>query len=85
MELKDTINLMTSADYKERFIAEYAQAAIRKSKLRHMLQRWERGELDFTPTCPKEVLIRQLRVLDEYIDVLEDRAIIEKITLPAIR
>ena len=85
MELKDTITLMTSADYKERFVAEYAQAAIRKSKLRNMLQRWERGELDFTPTCPREVLVRQMRALDEYIDVLEDRAIIEKIKLPAVR
>lgn len=29
MELKDTIELMTSEDYKERFKAEYWQAKIR--------------------------------------------------------
>lgn len=33
MELKDTISLMTSADYKERFIAEYLQLKIRYNKL----------------------------------------------------
>ena len=33
MELKDTINLMSSTDYKERFKAEYLQAKIRYDKL----------------------------------------------------
>jgi hypothetical protein len=84
MELRDTINLMTSADYKERFIAEYAQAEIRRRKLRTMLQKWERGELDFTPTCPIGVLGAQLAAMQEYVISLEKRAIIEKIELPAI-
>ena len=33
MELKDTIELMQSADYKDRFKAEYFQAVIRLKKL----------------------------------------------------
>ena len=34
MELKDTIEMMTSNDYKERFKAEYYQAKIRYEKLK---------------------------------------------------
>lgn len=33
MELKDTIELMNSSDYKERFKAEYLQVKIRYDKL----------------------------------------------------
>lgn len=37
MELKDTIKSMTSADYQERFKAEYFQNVIRYQKLKEML------------------------------------------------
>ena len=37
MELKDTIQMMQSADYKERFKAEYYQTVIRYEKLDAML------------------------------------------------
>lgn len=36
MELKDTIELMNSSDYKERFKAEYLQVKIRYDKLHKM-------------------------------------------------
>lgn len=36
MELKDTIELMNSTDYKERFRAEYYQTKIRYDKLDKM-------------------------------------------------
>ena len=49
MELKDTVALMASADYKERFKAEYYQLVIRFKKLQAMLEKWDKGELDFTP------------------------------------
>ena len=39
MELKDTVELMTSNEYKERFIAEYCQVKIRYEKLKYMLER----------------------------------------------
>ena len=39
MELKDTIDLMNSNDYKERFIAEYLQVKIRYNKLLNMLMK----------------------------------------------
>ena len=43
MELKDTIDLMQSKDYKERFKAEYYQLKIRREKLMDFLDRWNRG------------------------------------------
>lgn len=53
MELKDTIELMNSSDYKERFKAEYLQVKIRYDKLHKMLVKWDAGTLGFTPTCAK--------------------------------
>ena len=41
MELKDTIDLMNSGDYKERFIAEYYQTKIRYEKLHKMFIKYE--------------------------------------------
>ena len=39
MELKDTVEMMGSEDYKERFKAEYCQVKIRYEKLMYMLER----------------------------------------------
>lgn len=74
MELKDTVALMTSADYKERFKAEYYQLKNRRDKLKAMVDKWDRGELEFTPTCSRETYGFQLYVMDGYIDVLRMRA-----------
>lgn len=41
MELRDTIDMMQSDDYKERFKAEYYQVGIRYEKLKTMLERWD--------------------------------------------
>ena len=41
MELRDTVDMMNSEDYKERFKAEYYQTVIRYGKLKNMLDRWE--------------------------------------------
>ena len=43
MELKDTIKLMNSDDYKDRFKAEYYQTKIRYDKLHQMLIKNEAG------------------------------------------
>ena len=53
MELKDTISLMQSADYKERFKAEYHQLVIRYKKLKAMLEDWDQGELKAAHTTFK--------------------------------
>lgn len=84
MELKDTIELMTSSDYKDRFLAEYLQVVIRSQKLQTMLDKWEAGSLSFKPTCPKAVLYAQLSNMQCYRDVLKRRAKIEGIDLSEI-
>ena len=43
-ELKETIELMTSKDYKERFIAEYWQTKIRYEKLKNFCNEYEATE-----------------------------------------
>lgn len=50
-ELKDTIELMNSEDYKERFRAEYYQTKIRYEKLHKLIIKMEAGTCDFTPSC----------------------------------
>ncbi len=77
MELKDTIEMMQSEDYKERFKAEYYQLKIRYEKLKIMLDKWDNGKLDFTPTCSRELYDKQIAGMETYLDVLADRAEIE--------
>lgn len=79
--LKDTVELMTSTDYRDRFIAEYQQLVIRYRGLRNMLDKWDRGELEFKPTCPRSTYNMQIKAMTDYIAVLEARAVMEGITL----
>lgn len=81
MELKDTIQQMLSEDYKDRFKAEYYQVKIRYDKLVDMLDRWDKGQLSFSPTCPRELLWRQVTVMEDYMDLLIERSIAEGIDL----
>jgi hypothetical protein len=79
MELKDTIKLMTSEDYKERFLAEYWQLKIRHDELKNMVNNWD--NLKFRPTCGKTTYTLQLSYMKDYLDILKERAIWERIDL----
>lgn len=81
MELKDTIALMQSDDYKDRFKAEYLQTKIRYEKLHKMLIKMDAGTLDFKLTCSKAMLMEQKRYMGEYIRMLLVRAEVEGIDL----
>lgn len=81
MELKETVKMMNSADYKERFKAEYYQVVIRYRKLKTMLQKWDNGELNFNPTCPRSTYNMQIKAMTDYIAVLEARAVMEGVEL----
>lgn len=85
MELNETVDRMLSGDYKERFIAEYQQTKIRYEKLKdtflkieiaHMLGKDE-PELT-TPLC---ILEKQKKAMEEYLDTLKMRAIVDDIKL----
>lgn len=41
MKLSETVEMMNSADYKERFKAEYLQDEIRANGLKNMLDKWD--------------------------------------------
>ena len=84
MELKDTISLMTSEDYKERFKAEYILNVVRYKKLKAMLDKWDNGKLDFSPTCPRSTYNIQVKAMTDYIAVLEARAVMEGVELPEL-
>ena len=81
MELKDTIVLMESEDYKDRFKAEYYQLKIRHAKLKSIIVKYEANTLDFEPTCPIHVLHDQLNHMERYMWSMEVRAELEKIEL----
>lgn len=81
MELKDTIELMISSDYKERFYAEYLQNKIRLDKLKAMLEKWDKGELTFAPTCPRTIYNYQVKAMQAYHDILVIRAKMESIEI----
>ena len=81
MELKDTIEMMQSADYKERFKAEYYQAKIRYDRLDAMTVKYEDRTLNFTPSCSLELLKEQKGYMGNYIHTLKIRAEIEGIDL----
>lgn len=81
MELKETIEMMNSADYKERFKAEYMQLKIRYEKLHKMCIKYEAGTLNFTPSCSLELLKEQKFHMGNYLRCLEVRAEIEGIEL----
>lgn len=76
-----TVFDMKSSDYKKRFEAEYRQLRIRYEGLKRMCEKWDAGELDFTPTCPRAIYDKQLSAMVDYLSVLEVRAYDEGIDL----
>lgn len=81
MELKDTVGMMLSADYKERFKAEYYQLKTRYEKLLVFYAKYSAGALSFEPSCPIETYKLQLRYMEDYLAILEIRASIEGVKL----
>lgn len=91
MELKDTIKLMESEDYKERFKAEYYQTKIRYEKLKSLNNKIEAYRyLDYNKRyimeepkhdCPTDMLREQQQIMGNYLHILEVRAEAEQIEL----
>ena len=46
-----------------------------------MLDRWDKGELNFNPICPKSLLESQFKIMEKYVEILEARAKLEKVEL----
>ena len=90
MELKDTVKQMTSADYKERFKAEYYQLKIRYEKLKAFNTKIEAAERTHNSAmmpkhdCPQCLLREQQHLMGQLLHTLEVRAVIEGITLEEV-
>ena len=76
---------MTSADYKERFVAEYQQTKIRYEKLKHFCDVIEASQLakieEPKHGCPLALLRDQQSIMGQYLHILELRAVLENIVL----
>ena len=75
----DMASLIESWDYKDRFVAEYIQLVIRMGNLDNLLKR----DVDSckVPEEVHELLQRQYLAMKAYLEVLKERAKIEKIEL----
>ena len=92
MGLSDTVALMCSEDYKERFKAEYNQTKIRYEKLKAFNTKIEaarrtqfscQGAVVDLPKhdCPDDLLLEQQTAMGNYLHILEVRAQIEGVEL----
>ena len=81
MKLTNTIDMMCSPDFKDRFIAEVYQLKIRRDGLQSMLIKYRKGELSFKPKCRYELFHKQLIFMDAYMNILSERATFEGIEL----
>ena len=82
MELKDTIDLMTSSEWTDRFKAEYLQTKIRYEKLHKMIVMREVGRQPFDTPIPLDSWIEQAHHMGMYLYELEKQAAIHGIELP---
>lgn len=80
-ELAKTCEGMVSPDYKERFKAEYIQLYNRLHGLKRMLESWDKGTLNFTPTCPRDLYDKQVSGMVTYLNVLAKRARMEGVDI----
>ena len=90
MNLIETITLMISDSYKDRFLAEYKQTKIRYEKLKKLnnqIEAYYRSRNEGLPikrpfyNGSRELLRQQQHVMGEYLHTLEVRAEIEGIEL----
>lgn len=90
MDLKDTVKLMTSSNYKDRFRAEYLQTKERYLRLRYyctcindakVLSSFGFELKEPKHDCPLELLEDQLMYMGKYLKALEYRAQFENINL----
>lgn len=81
MALKDTVDMMLSDDYTERFKAEYRQLTCRIAALQKTVTEMEKGTKKDKSKCTVDLLQWQLDVMRSYQKVLKRRAEVEKIKL----
>lgn len=83
-DLKQTVGLMTSTDYKERLVGEFVQAVIRNKKLERFIEAVNSGAIQPQEHCGMETLDIQDVAMKNYILALGIRLTEEGIELPEV-
>lgn len=73
MKLDETVNLMCSRDFKDRFIAEYVQLVIRLSKLDAALNNPSAARFEIDDIA-RDLMLKQRDAMESYKVCLEKRA-----------
>ena len=84
MKMTDTIKLMNSTDYKERFRGEYFRLVNRIESFSKMLDGYRHNSLKYTPKCTLKMLDGQMNSMIIYRTHLEESAKIEEISLEEV-
>lgn len=79
MKLSDTVCLMNSNDWKDRFKAEYIQARIRLSKLEDAIN--NAHDIATLDSMQIPLMLKQRDAMESYLSCLEKRASIADIDL----
>ena len=74
MESKKIIELIQSDDWKERLKGEFYELEDRIEKLYDMLDKWDKGKLNFTPTSDRKLYNEQLSTMVTLRSILGLRA-----------
>lgn len=83
-DLSETVDLMSSPDYKIRLVAEYVQTKIRYEKLHNLIVKYDANKLDFEPMCPIDILRQQKQTMGQYLYSLQVRMLMEDIKRPVV-
>lgn len=83
-DLSETVEIMSSPDYKIRLVAEYVQTKIRYEKLHNLIVRYDANKLDFEPLCPIDILRQQKQTMGQYLYSLQVRMCMEDIKRPIV-
>ena len=73
MEIKDTVELMLSDDFRDRLQAEYDQLDIRIQKLEKAIEHWTKDKSKLSRPIYLPLFRRQLRYMKGYQKVLKHR------------
>ena len=68
-------------EWQKRFVKEYHELRGRFTKLDEMIEKYEKGQLEFEPKCPIDLLKGQRSTMWNYLKILEERAKIEEIKI----
>ncbi|HEL1912129.1 TPA: hypothetical protein U2D62_001316 [Streptococcus suis] len=73
---------MTKLELKPKSNANRFTACRKEQNGRNIMNvKYEAGQLDFVPDCPLDLLKEQEEIMNQYLGILEARALFENVTL----